>query len=1279
MVCALLMVCGAGGQAADLPPGAPTGVPVSYSLPTEGPLPKTYRVTLAITSPDNPDWIVSTFVAGAARRVTKENQGRFTEIWDGLDDNFMPVPPGDYGVKGIFMPSEVWAPDGKEHTLRAKLNGSPFALAPKPGVGETGPFICGDPIGQGMGDVDVGPDGIAIFYWKFLENGLNPYRVDLTKPLGPGQLLGGFGSGGTGGGDYVATDGKTVWAVAPPDNLIAFLGPEFQELSFYLPFLYRADQKPFGSGAGNAPRKNVTLTEGRVTGLAAWRSKDSAAALLLVAERGKIVAAGPQWRGIALYGESKSERVNALLVLDGVTAAELTRLPVVEPAALAVANDRLHLLEHRDGGWTERHLPLEPDGKLDPAKWSQPLPLAGLKDPRDLAVDSQGRLFVADAGVNRVLRFSPTGQFELAFGAADTQREGHYDPLVFMQPTRLACWRDTAGIERLLVVEADGPSRISEWSTDGKLLRDWHGLLTHAGNSGFTADPENPKDIYICGQNDTLLRYHVDYATGKWELEAVWHGVPSGSFPQIIHCAGRTYLTFNKTGIGNLPMVYRFAGDRVLASAGIFREERTGQPPAYFSWQDANGNGVCESEEYRSSPLVLPGGMKSFRYWGDYWQDDLSLLIPATGTADVYRLPVKRLDEHGNPVFGDWEKVLTDQALAARAAGTADALHGGNEAVSAFNGDWGSARQLPSREMSPGDVIVNMRGGLFSANHGRQQKLSRYVHDGKGGFRQKWRVGRSANIVPGQGEVVSSIHVTMPMHGLVASIDQSRAGVHVYDWDSGLYVDTLMLKPVNNHLTDSVFGSPGEYFSGGAHLAGGKVYLRWGKASPLLFEIEGWTEHHGIRPIKTLPANVSIASAQIAAPPELALQIRGGAGAARVARFQPVPGGGPALDASLDGWESCEALRFGDEAAKVEVRCAYNPDTLFLRWEVRTKSPMTVPPMPSPERIFTHDRVATTLGLYLQGDDAITGRTSEGRPGDVRIVFGLYDDQGQTKAAALGLYPRWDSSETASPFLYATPGQRTAFAHVGLLSTVKMAHRLSDDGKTMVLTAAIPRSVLPKKVPDLTEGWRTMANFDANIGGKNKIWWSNADGSASRETFDEPTEARLYPGSWGQASFTPLTGGLPVQTWLLNGPWKANVEYTGTEENKRLFQQFFDGNTFPPDNDARKILPQNIATTGVPPKAGQWRSLNARPIDRCLYPDDGKGGICNLYFANAWIWSPEAQDAQLEFPMQHQNNISGWINETQLQKKAPDAGLAADRYIEPRMEPASPAWLRPRL
>jgi hypothetical protein len=185
-----------------------------------------------------------------------------------------------------------------------------------------------------------------------------------------------------------------------------------------------------------------------------------------------------------------------------------------------------------------------------------------------------------------------------------------------------------------------------------------------------------------------------------------------------------------------------------------------------------------------------------------------------------------------------------------------------------------------------------------------------------------------------------------------------------------------------------------------------------------------------------------------------------------------------------------------------------------------------------------------------------------------------------------------------------------------------------------------------------------MANFDANIGGSHKLWWSNADGSASRETKDEPTEARLYPGAWGQAAFTPLSGGLPIRAWLVNGPWRAEaLKYTGTPENKRQFQQHFDTATFPPDS--RTIGSGDIASQ-APAKPGQWKVLNARPIDNCLYPDDGHGlhtRGCNLYFATNWIWAPETMEVMLELPMQHQNNLSVWLNGTRLAETAREQGL----------------------
>ena len=118
----------AGSMAGD----SPIGVPIRYQLPSDGTLPKTYRVTLAIIDPQNPAWIVSPFVAGQPRTVTAENRGQFTETWDGLDDNFMPLPPGTYGVKGIYMPATKWPVDNEYHTVVPRFAGGPSCWLPTP-------------------------------------------------------------------------------------------------------------------------------------------------------------------------------------------------------------------------------------------------------------------------------------------------------------------------------------------------------------------------------------------------------------------------------------------------------------------------------------------------------------------------------------------------------------------------------------------------------------------------------------------------------------------------------------------------------------------------------------------------------------------------------------------------------------------------------------------------------------------------------------------------------------------------------------------------------------------------------------------------------------------------------------------------------------------------------------------------------------------------------------------------------------------------------------------
>jgi len=216
------------------------GVEVHYQLPASGTLPCTYRVTLAAVDPKDPNWIISTFAAGVVRTVTAENQGKFTEKWDGLDDNYMPVPPGAYALKGIYMPAQTWAIDGEYHSITPKLAAMGSSWGQSPSEDFKPSKVDGDPCGSPFRDVDVAPNGKGSAYFQYLENGFNYFLTDFTKPIGYDQIITGYNSGSFAGGVSTCTDGEATWCSSADGGV---------------EFVARPDGKPFGKQ--QATRQNV--------------------------------------------------------------------------------------------------------------------------------------------------------------------------------------------------------------------------------------------------------------------------------------------------------------------------------------------------------------------------------------------------------------------------------------------------------------------------------------------------------------------------------------------------------------------------------------------------------------------------------------------------------------------------------------------------------------------------------------------------------------------------------------------------------------------------------------------------------------------------------------------------------------------------------------------------------------------------------------------------------------------------------------------------------------
>lgn len=1199
---------------------AQVGVPVTYELPPVTTGSQTYLVTLAITDPKNPDWIISTFVAGQPRTVTPENQGKFTETWDGLDENFMPVPPGDYGVKGIYSPAHKWEIDDDWHAITPKFAGGISPWLPSPDSPRTPMPFGGDPVNAPLRDVAVGPNGVAVFYYQYLENGKNAPMFDLNKPVIADQFLRAFPSGGAGGGSCVTTDGETVWAFSTDG------GPKY---------VYRTDQKSFGESPG-ANRRNSYLPEGWVTAMASIRDATVGKTYVYVAQRGKVDGeiSGQGKKRRERFSESDEEFVDKITVHDGDDGKILAELSVPRPQGLAIQGGNLYALSVTEQGAVVSAMPLK--NGLPEGQWKTVFNVPATIKPFDLEVDSRGRFYLSDSAANKVFQLAADGKITRTFGKLDVQKPGTYDRETLMAPGRLATWKDADGKDRLMIVEYAGPNRVSEWSADdGSLLREFDSYQTKA-NNGYAIDPADPSRVYLPGHGEWLTRWKIDFDTRKWTVDSVWPGVEAGQRkgldkPVAVRVNDNLYLASEQ----NLN-IYRLAGDRWLRSFALVENDKKES----FFWRDANGNGEFDDGEY--TPTIVPKG--ALTYHGQRWLADLSYLCMEKGGQSARRLAPDGFDEHGNPIFTKWEKVWTDPIFVARTEGTADALRGGNELAETYASDWMQA----DGSMLDGFFIQARGGPGFSANDGAQHRISRYVPNGKGGFDLKWRVGRTAiDRSAERGEMYGAMRLYKPINGLLTVVDQTRSGLVLYTED-GMYVDTIFPDLRSSQGIElGVYEQPGEFFAGTifANPANGKIYYASGKYTPLLFEMDGWSlTNNPVKPLTTVQNKVSITAAQIANPPAIALSLRGGAGQAKLVRFGPALGG-VELDGSPTGWQSAEPVTFeSNKEQTVEVRCLYDPEHLYLRWHVRLGSEFQPKALPPLERVFTHDQQSDTVSFYIQGDvNAKAGGSNAGRPGDARFVFGLFKKGEKLQPVAVGLYPTWNQ-KSANAQTYRTPVGETTFAHVGAIEGAQTGYAIDEDGKGFVIAAVIPRTAIPAMTEPFGEAIRTLVNFEATLGGHNKFWWANSDGTASRETYDEPSEARLYPGSWAPAVFQGIGNGVTVRNWQILGPFggPGSEKFVNDPRNKDEVRAFYEKAVYPPDDlsvdPAAKFEGELIQGYWKPEKSIAWKSATVADMDTRVV----LGGGSQLWYGATWIYAPKEMTVDLEF-QNHAMTFPRWF------------------------------------
>jgi hypothetical protein len=334
--------------------------------------------------------------------------------------------------------------------------------------------------------------------------------------------------------------------------------------------------------------------------------------------------------------------------------------------------------------------------------------------------------------------------------------------------------------------------------------------------------------------------------------------------------------------------------------------------------------------------------------------------------------------------------------------------------------------------------------------------------------------------------------------------------------------------------------------------------------------------------------------------------------------------------------------------------------------------------LPPLERIFTHDQQADTVSFYIQGDvNAPPNGPPVGRPGDARFVFGLFEQAGQVQPVAVGMYPHYPGKD-AKPQVYRTPVGEAAFAHVGAVPGVQLGHAIDADGKGFVLAARIPRSAIPAAKLPFGPEFRTLADFDANLGGHDRIWWANSDGSASRETYDEPSEARLYPSAWAPAQFQGLDDGVPIPNWLVAGPFGGSgaEKFTRDPSNKNEVRQFYEAATYPPELapvDPKAVFTGELIRGYWPdPKQVSWKPASVVALDTRIPLGFGS----QVWFGSTWVYAPAETAVTLNLHSHRMTSIRWSLNGAKLE--VPEAEYKSEPQDEKllRTRATRPATLR---